>query len=157
MDRKGIDALVREHPFFQGLPDASVALISGCGKNVKIAAGKALARQEAQADSFFAIRAGRASIELHAPGRGACVLQTVGPGEILGWSWLFPPYRWAFDARAAEEVRAVEFDGACLRRKCEADPVLGYALMKRFAGVFARRLEATRVQLLDLYGRNGDA
>ena len=103
------------------------------------------------------MRAGRVAIELHAPGRGARVLQTVGPGEILGWSWLFPPYRWAFDARAVEEVRAVEFDGACLRKKCEADPVLGYALMKRFAGVFARRLQATRVQLLDLYAQDRDA
>jgi CRP-like cAMP-binding protein len=157
MDTKGIDALVREHAFFQGLPDASVKLIAGCGKNVKFAAGKPLARQDAEADVFFAIRAGRVAVELHHPGRGACVLQTVGPGEILGWSWLFPPYRWAFDSRAVEEVRAVQFDGACLRKKCEADPAFGYSLMKRFAGVFARRLEATRVQLLDLYGKNSDA
>jgi CRP-like cAMP-binding protein len=80
-------------------------------------------------------------------------IQTVGPGELLGWSWLMPPYRWHFDARALEQTRALSFDGTCIRNKCETDHRLGYELMKRLAYVFTQRLEASRLQLLDVYGR----
>jgi len=80
------------------------------------------------------------------------ILQTADAGEVVGWSWLFPPYQWKFDLRAIESVRAVSFDGACLRGKCEQDPAMGFDFMKRFAQVFMQRLEATRLQLLDLYG-----
>jgi CRP/FNR family cyclic AMP-dependent transcriptional regulator len=80
------------------------------------------------------------------------VLQTLEPGEIVGWSWLFPPYRWNFDVRALEPLGAIAFDGACLRGKCDRDPALGYTLMKRFARVLSERLGAARLQLLDLYG-----
>ena len=86
------------------------------------------------------------------PSRGAVTLQTLGEGEILGWSWLFPPYVCQFDARAREDVRATSFDGACLRTKCDADPALGYELMKRLARMVSSRLEAARRQLLDVYG-----
>jgi CRP-like cAMP-binding protein len=78
-------------------------------------------------------------------------LETLGPGEILGWSWLFPPYRWHFDARASEPTRAVALDGTCLRAKCEADHDLGYALVKRFLYQLHQRLERSRLQLLDVY------
>ncbi len=77
---------------------------------------------------------------------------TLEDGDILGWSWLFPPYVWQYDAVAVERTRAVQFDGACLRGKCEENTALGYDLMKRFAEVFAKRLEATRMQILDVYG-----
>ncbi len=78
--------------------------------------------------------------------------QTVAEGDVLGWSWLFPPYRWVFDAQALELTRALVFDGTCLRGKCEDDHNLGYELMKRFAHVVVQRLQATRLQLLDVYG-----
>jgi hypothetical protein len=79
-------------------------------------------------------------------------VETIEAGEILGWSWLFPPYRSHFDARALSSVRATAFDGACLRGKCEDDPALGYDLVKRFAQVFTERLQWTRLRLLDVYG-----
>jgi hypothetical protein len=79
-------------------------------------------------------------------------IETIGEGEVLGWSWLFPPYRWQFDAQAVGLVRAIAFDGRCLRGKCEEDHDLGYWLMQRFAQVMSQRLQATRLQLLDLYG-----
>ncbi len=87
-----------------------------------------------------------------APGRPPLVLQTVGAGDILGWSWLIPPYHWMFDAVALEPTRTIALDGRCLRGKCEADRVLGYELLKRFAHIMEQRLQATRLQLLDLYG-----
>ena len=83
---------------------------------------------------------------------GCVTVQTVGPGEMAGFSWLLGPHRWQFDGRAVGRVHAVELDGTCLRAKCDADPRLGYELMQRFARLATRRLQATRLQLLDVYG-----
>ena len=147
-----IDDLLSRHPFFTGLKPEYLALIAGCGQNVHFAPGAYLLREGGTADQFFAIRGGSVAVETYVPSRGAVTLQTLGEGEILGWSWLFPPYVWQFDARAREEVRATAFDGACLRTKCDADPALGYELMKRLARLVSGRLEAARRQLLDVYG-----
>ena len=86
------------------------------------------------------------------PHRGLITVQTVREGDVLGWSWLFPPYRWHFGARTLQTTRALAFDGKCLRGKCENDHDLGYELFRRFSQVITERLEATRLQLLDLYG-----
>jgi CRP/FNR family transcriptional regulator, cyclic AMP receptor protein len=150
--QKDIDALLAEHSFFKDFQPSYLALIAGCGKNVHFNAGQLLVKTGDAANEFFAIRHGRASIELHSAERGPLILQTVEAGDIAGWSWLFPPYRWKFDVRAVEEVRAISFDGECLRGKCEHDPTMGYDFMKRFAQVFMERLESARLQLLDLYG-----
>jgi len=147
-----LDDLLSRHAFFQGLKPEYLALIAGCAQNVHYDAGAYLVREGAPADRFFAIRRGSVAIETYVPSRGAVTLQTFGEGEILGWSWLFPPYVWQFDARAREDVRATVFDGACLRTKCDADPALGYDLMKRLTRMVSNRLEATRRQLLDVYG-----
>jgi CRP-like cAMP-binding protein len=111
-----------------------------------------IAREDDAADHFYAVRSGKVAIEVFAPGRGAAVLETLDAGAIVGWSWLFPPYRWAFDVRAVELTRAIAFDGACLRGKCERDPALGYDFMKRFARIMMQRFRTTRLQLLDVYG-----
>ena len=108
-------------------------------------------REGDPADEFFLIRRGAVAIETEVPGRGAVTLETLGPGEILGWSWLVPPYRSAFGARALDAVHVIALDGACLRGKCERDPALGFDLLKVVATVFVRRLEETRMRLLDLY------
>ena len=78
-------------------------------------------------------------------------IQTLTAGHVLGWSWLFPPYYWHFDARALEPTRAIFFYGTRLREECEQDPDLGYALMKRVTQVLINRLQATRRQILDSY------
>jgi CRP-like cAMP-binding protein len=154
--QKDIEALVAEHSFFKDFAPEYRTFIAGCGKNVHFDAGQLLARSGDPANQFFAIRHGRVSIEIHSAERGPLMLQTVEAGEVVGWSWLFPPYRWTFDVRALDEVRAISFDGECLRGKCERDPAMGYDFMKRFARVFLERLEATRLQLLDLYGNAAD-
>jgi CRP-like cAMP-binding protein len=148
---KSLEEILAEHPFFRGLAPDTLKLIAGCASNVHFDAGRMVFREGEPADRFFAVRHGSIAIEIHAPDRGPVVVQTVGEGEILGWSWLFPPYVWKFDARAREAVRATAFDGACLRKKCDEDPALGYELMKRLAHLVSRRLEATRLQILDLY------
>jgi len=98
------------------------------------------------------LRHGGVALETFVPARGAVVIETIEAGEVVGWSWLFPPYQWHFDARAVSLVRATSFDGVCLRGKCETDPQLGYDLMSRFAQVMIRRLQWTRLRLLDVYG-----
>ncbi|HEU5298950.1 MAG TPA: cyclic nucleotide-binding domain-containing protein [bacterium] len=150
-----LEPLLAEHGFFRGLSPEAIRLFTGCAANVRIEAGEYLFREGADADRFYAIRHGQVALEVYVPGRGAVTIQTVGPGEVLGWSWLFPPYRWHFDARVTEATRALSFDAVCIRQKCETDHSLGYELMKRLARVFTERLEAARLQILDVYGRAG--
>jgi CRP/FNR family transcriptional regulator, cyclic AMP receptor protein len=147
-----LEPLLREHEFFTGLAPEYVSLLVGCSTNVRFPAGAFLFEEGEPADRFFLIRHGRVALEIAAPGRGSIVVQTIGPGEVVGFSWLFEPHRWEFDARTTEATTAVELDGVCLRGKCEEDPVLGFDLMQRFARVVIQRLQATRLQLLDVYG-----
>jgi CRP-like cAMP-binding protein len=98
------------------------------------------------------LRHGEVALEVTAPGRGSVTFQTLGEGEIVGVSWLIPPYRWSYDAKAVSLVRTLALDAKCLRGKCEADHDLGYDMMKRFVPVLIQRLQATRLQILDVYG-----
>jgi CRP-like cAMP-binding protein len=147
-----LEELIAAAPLFDGLRDDHLALIAGCGANDRFEAGAELFHEGGKADRFFLIRTGSVALELDAPGRGTLVIETLQPGEVVGWSWLFEPYRWQFDARAREPTHVITFDGACLRGKCEAEHELGYQLMRRFAGSITERLQATRLQLLDVYG-----
>lgn len=152
---EGIETLLTEVPLFEGMGAAGLALIAGCARNVRFEHGQVLFREGDPADAFYVVRHGTVAIEAHAPPRRAMTIETIGAGEVIGWSWLFPPHRWAFDARTLSQVRATAFDGACLRGKCEEDPALGYDLMRRFAQVMTERLQWTRLRLLDIYGRDG--
>jgi CRP/FNR family cyclic AMP-dependent transcriptional regulator len=152
-----IDELLSEAPAFEGMLPEHLELIAGCGQNRVFEDGEHVMREGDPADVFYVLRAGRVALEVYMPARGALTIETLDHGELLGWSWLVPPYRVAFDALAMGTVRAIAFDGACLRGKSEQDPVLGYELMKRIVPVLIERLQATRVQLLDVYGGAGPA
>ena len=147
-----LEAILSAHPFFKDLDARYLALLVGCTANVRFAAGAFLFRTGEEANQFYLVRAGKIALEICAPGRAPLIIETVTEGEILGWSWLIPPYHWHFDARAVEPTRALALDGKCMRGKCEADHDLGYELLKRFAHIMEARLQATRLQLLDLYG-----
>ena len=150
--------LLAEHRFFADLPPSDLALIARCGTNVHFRTGDVIFREGGAADAFFVLRAGRVALSVRSPARGQITIASLGAGDVLGWSWLFPPYRWHFDALAMEETSAVSLDGACLRGKCDDDQVFGYRLMQRFAALMQQRLQQTRLQLLDVYGsRGGDA
>jgi len=146
-----LEHIISEHPFFADLASPYANLITGCASNVRFEAGMYIFREGGQADTFYLVRSGRVGLEIFPPHRKPILLGTVGEGEILGWSWLLPPYHWKFNARALESIRAIALDGKCLRTKCEENHDLGYELLKRFAQVIERRLEATRLQLLDVY------
>ncbi|HXX39211.1 MAG TPA: cyclic nucleotide-binding domain-containing protein [bacterium] len=150
-----LDAILAQHPFFQGLAPEDLQLIAGCGSNMHFDEGTYLFHEGDTSERFFLIRHGRVAVEISSPGRGPLTIETLKPGDILGWSWLVPPYRKQFDARAVDAVRATSFDGACIRAKCETDPRLGYELLKRFAQIIGHRLQAARLQLLDVYGKRG--
>jgi CRP-like cAMP-binding protein len=147
-----LDALIVESPVFDGLTQEQLELIAGCASNTVFAAGDRLFREGDRSDTFFLVRHGLVALDAYVPNRGQLTIETVGPGEILGWSWLLPPFMWHFTGRAVDAVRAVQFDGACLRGKCDDDPALGYDLITRFAQVLVSRLQATRLQLMDVYG-----
>ena len=147
-----LEPILAEHPFLQGLEPRLLSLLVGCAANVRFDPGQIIFRDDEAAGQFYLIREGQVAIEIATPTRGAVTIQTLGEGEVLGWSWLVPPYRWRFDARAVTLTRALALDGKCLRGKFEADPKLGYELLKRFTPIIGQRVEATRLQLLDLYG-----
>lgn len=153
--QRTLEHVLADVPAFDGLGEERLALLAGCAGNVRFAAGQVLFREGDQADTFYVVRHGTVALETFVPERGPVTIETIGPGELLGWSWLFTPHRWHFDARALTTVRATGFDGACLRRKCDEDPVLGYRLMERFAQVLIERLQWTRLRLLDVYGDSG--
>ena len=152
---KEIADLLAEHPFTRGLPEETRAFIAGCAKNVRFDPGAYIYRNGEDADHFYLIRHGTAALELFDPVRGPLTFLTVKAGEILGVSWLVPPYRRHYDARAVELTRAIAFDARCLRDKCEADHDLGYEMMKRFMPPLLERLEAARLQSADVYGTSG--
>lgn len=140
-----------EHPFFAGLDPAALELAAGCAVNVHFRPGEFLFHEGDPADTFYVLRHGRVSLQMRTPTRDV-VLDTAQDGDVVGWSWLIPPYSWSFDARATEETSAIAFDGVCLRGKCESDATLGYALLQRVVRVMSGRLHSARVRLLDLYG-----
>lgn len=150
-----IEQYLPDHPFFEGLDAPTLSLVAGCATNISLAAGEYLCREGDPADQFFVVRRGRVAIEVHGPSAGTLVIDTADEGDVVGWSWLVPPYVTTFDARAAEATGVVAFDGACLRGKCDADPRLGYELMKRVTQVMNGRFEAAQMRLLDLYGGPG--
>jgi CRP-like cAMP-binding protein len=147
-----LEPILAEHPFLKGLRQEHLELLVGCASNVRFEAGAFVFRQGQEANHFYILRDGKVAVELFAPQRGAVAIDTYGEGDVLGWSWLIPPYHWRFDARAIEPTRAISLDARCMRTKCENDHDLGYELMKRFARIIEQRLDATRWQLLDVYG-----
>jgi len=148
--RSPVDSL-RSQPFAAGLTDDILQLIAGCASNAVFHAGDYLMREGAQASPFHLIRHGSVALEMHVPPRGALTFQTIGEGELLGTSWLVPPYRWMHDARAVTLVRTLAFDATCLRAKCEADPAVGYAVLKRFTAAMLQRLQQSRLQCAQLF------
>ena len=151
---ESLESIVRDHPFFASLDEEFLKIIAGCAKNAIFQAGDYLFHEGEPADQFYLLRHGRVSLEITAPGRGTLTFETLVAGEIVGVSWLFPPYRWTYDAKALELIRAISLDAACLRGKCEDDHRLGYDLMKRFVPIVIDRLHATRMQILDVYGNS---
>jgi CRP-like cAMP-binding protein len=146
-----LEKIITEHPFFKGLEPRHLEFLTGCASNVRFEPGQFVFREDGEANQCYLIREGKVTLEIDAAPHGTIIIQTLGKGDVLGWSQIFPPYRWKFSARALELTRAIALDGKCLREKSEKDHDLGYELLKRFARVLQERLQATRLQLINLY------
>jgi CRP/FNR family cyclic AMP-dependent transcriptional regulator len=146
-----LERLLREHDFLKGLSEAHTRLLVSCAKNVRFAAGDFLLHEGREATTFYLVRTGHVALEVNVPGKGVVQMESVGPGDVLGLSWLIPPYHVHLDARAVEPVVALAFDGTCLRGKMEGDHDLGFALTQRLFEKAYRRLERARLQRLDVY------
>ena len=146
-----IKDLLRQCNVFATLCEEDLDLMAKCGVNAVFREGQLLAQEGHPADLFYLIRNGKVAIETHVPHRGTVTLQSLGTGEVVGWSWLFPPYLWMFDVRALEDTRVISLDGKCLREKCEANHSLGFRLMKTFMGTLVARVHDARLQVLDVY------
>lgn len=142
------------HRFFEVFPDELRNRLAGCANNVVFAAGETLCTEGTPAKSFYAIRSGRVNVGVHVPNKGLVTLETLQTGDIMGWSWVLPPYRWHFDAVAAEPVRAIELHSDCLLPYLDENPAAGYRLISEVAKIMEERLESARIRLLDLFGRD---
>ncbi len=151
-ETEGLDRILAEHPFFSDMSERARGLIAGCAANRVFHDGDHLLRQSDPADTFYLIRHGTVSVQINVPGRAPLVIETLEGGDVLGWSWLVPPYRVSFDARAVGLVRSLSIDAKCLRGKCEDDFALGYEFYKHFLPVVVARITAARLQLVDMYG-----
>lgn len=147
-----IVSAISSNAVFAGLDESYLSAMAESARLVAFGPGDIICREGTEADSFYILISGRVGLEVYTPERGAMAIQTIGAKGIFGWSWLIPPYKWRFDAKALDEVRAIRIDGRWLRDTCEQDPAFGYRVLQRVAGAFAERLIATRLQLLDLYG-----
>lgn len=147
---EGLGPLLATHPFFADMDPSALDTIVGCCANEVFRTGSYLYRQGESADKFYLLREGLVTLEAYVPGRPPIAIESVEAGEIIGWSWLVPPYKWSVDARASGTARVISVDGACLRRKMEADRVLGYEIYKRFLPVMARRIVQNRLRIVEL-------
>ncbi len=146
-----LEPILAEHPFFKDLKAEYLHLVTGCASNVRFDTGEYMFHEREEASQVYLIRQGKVALEIFAAQHGPITIETIEAGEVLGWSWLFPPYRWHFSGRVFEPTRAIALDGKCLRAKGDADHDLGYELMKRVAQIMLERLNATRIRLLDIY------
>ena len=147
-------AALAAHPFLHGMSADQLGLLADAARDVSFPARYRLFEDGGYATRFWLIQAGHVSLDLHVPGEGPVVIESIGMGELLGWSWLFPPYKWAFGAVSATAVEAFEFDAPTVRELCAAYPELGYEFNQRVTRVLAKRLQATRIRLI---ARSGHA
>ncbi|HEY6787982.1 MAG TPA: cyclic nucleotide-binding domain-containing protein [Trebonia sp.] len=136
------------HTFLRGMPPGRFDVLAATATGVMFPAGQRIFADGGYAGRFWLVRCGSVTLDLLVPGEGPVIVDCVGIGGLLGWSWLFPPYRWAFGAVCASPVEAFEFDAAAVRGLCAADPALGYDLTTRLSRVLAGRLQSTRIRLI---------
>lgn len=143
-----LESILTAHPFFAGFSPGQIRTLAGCAKPVRFEPGTMITRANEPADTCYIIREGRLAIEVTPPGKGAIIIETLADGDVLGWSWMFPPYTWNLDARPMEPVSTLALDGKALRAKMEQDHELGYRLHTRFARLMLDRIRALREQLV---------
>jgi CRP-like cAMP-binding protein len=149
MTEPGLLGTFAGHAFLKGLSQRHLMTLASGVRPSTRAPGDLLGRVGEPATAFYLIQAGQVALEIQRPDREVVRVLTVGPGEVVGWSWVVPPYRWQFDCRALDPVRGLALDAEWLRDQCEKDHELGYHLLRHLVVVIASRLAATQLQLVD--------
>ena len=139
--------------FLRGMPPAQLDALSGLARHVSVPVGQRLFEEGTTADQFWIIDAGRVQLDASVPGRGRVTIESLGRNDVLGLSWMQPPYQWRFGATATQPMQAYAFDARAVRAACDADPVLGYELSRRFFAAVVHRLQATRAGLLEAHAK----
>ena len=142
------------HPFLAGMNKQQLALLTDCAMGTHFKKGQVILHEGDQANRFYLIESGNVILESSKAHGQPVVVDTIGAGDLLGWSWMFAPYSWQFTARAAEPTTAIFFYGTILRQYCERDNSLGYELLKRMTAIMMRRMQAARRKMIDLRAGN---
>ena len=148
---KAVESVLADHPFLRNLKPEHLRLLADSAMRMRYEAGELIFREGDPANRFYLIEQGQVSLESHRKDEAPVAVQVIGPGDVLGWSWLFPPYYWHFDARVLEPTTAIFFYGTRLREQCEQNHDFGFEVMKRMTQVVIHRLQATRKQLLPIH------
>lgn len=141
-------AALAAHPFLHGMSRNHLAMLARAASDVTAPAGHRFFEDGGHAARFWLVQSGHVTVDVHVPGLGRVPVDTIGMGELIGWSWLFPPFTWAFGAVAASLVEAFEFDARTVRAWCASDPALGYEVTRRVAEVLTTRLKSARNRLI---------
>jgi CRP/FNR family cyclic AMP-dependent transcriptional regulator len=143
-----LTAILAGLPFLRGMPPAQLSTLAGLARHERYPAGQQLFEEGGTADRFWIIDAGQATLDASVPGRGMIIVERLGRNDVIGLSWMVPPYQWRFGAVASQPMQGFVFDAWAVRAACDADPVLGYELSRRFSAVVIHRLQVTRARLL---------
>ncbi len=143
--------LLMDQPFFKGMTEDQIRVVAETATPISYREGEFIFFEGGKADSCFLILDGGVALGLEKPGYGPTAILTLHAGDLLGWSWLYPPYRWSYNAHVHVDTKAIRFDGPRLKEAADTDPVLGYELMKRFTDMLVKRMQSIRIQLLDVY------
>ena len=146
---KSLEVQIAEHPFLKGMSPVHLKTLADLAMHSRFEAGESIFREGDPANRFYLLQQGKVALESSVGDRGTILIQTIGAGDVLGWSWLFPPYYWHFDARAVTPVQAIFFYGTRVRKLCDENHDLGYALMRRVSEIVIKRLQATRKELVE--------
>lgn len=141
-------------PFFKGMTEEQIRTVSETGRLISFDEGSVVFVEGGPARMSYLILEGDVALTLRTQEHSSKIIQTLHRGDFLGWSWMYPPYRWNFDASCQSDVKAIQFDGPALKKIALADPQLGYELMRRFTEIIVTRMQALRIQLLDVYSTN---
>ena len=152
---ESLEPVVSRLPLFAGMKQEHLVLLAGCAAHVRYDAGEILGHAGESADRFWVVLEGEVALQMESTERGSVTVQTVGPDDVLGWSWLLPPHQLHFDMRALAPTRALVFQGGCVRGRFATDHELGYEVTRRFLAIVVERLEATALELQDLCRERG--
>jgi CRP/FNR family transcriptional regulator, cyclic AMP receptor protein len=141
-------ATLAAHPFLHGISEDHLAVLVRAASDITVPARHRFFEDGGHATRFWLVQSGQVTVDVHVPGHGRMPVDTIGMGELVGWSWMFPPFTWAFGAVAASPVEAFEFDAPVVRECCASDPALGYEVTQRVAQVLTKRLKSARNRLI---------